>query len=72
MAFSKEDKEYLGLIINPIKEALATLNQQMKQHDDETSKIDKIQQQMLGAYKILGWTLLPILVSVVTWYLTKA
>ena len=70
MAFTKEDKEYLGLVFNPIKEDISELNEKFKEHDNQTDKIDRLQQQMLGGIKILGWTVLPVFVSIVTWYFT--
>ena len=70
MSFTKEDKDYLGLMINPMKEDITELKDQFKDHDNQTDKIDRLQQQMLGALKILGWTVLPVAVSVITWYLT--
>ena len=71
MAFTKDDKEYLGLITKPLADGISELKQQFKEHDNETGVIDKVQQQMLGAVKILGWTVLPVFVSIVTWYFTS-
>ena len=71
MAFTKEDKDYLGLLINPLKDGISKLNEQMKAHDDETSRIKDTQKEMIGGIKIIGWVVVPIFVSVITWWITK-
>ena len=79
MAFTKDDKEYLGLIIDPIHKDITRLNDgmdklngQFDDHDEKTNKIEKTQDQMIGGLKVLLWTVVPIIVSVITWYLTKS
>ena len=71
MAFTPDDKEYLGLLINPIKEDVAELKEEFKKHDNQTNKIDLKQSEMVGMGKILLWIVVPIVVGVITWYLTK-
>ena len=75
MAFTKDDKDYLGLLINPIKDGLSDLNKKFKDHDEQTQRINDTQQQMLGAWNTVKYMILPILVgiivSTVTWLITK-
>ena len=71
MAFTPDDKEYLGLLINPIKEDVAELKNEFKKHDNQTNKIDLKQSEMVGMGKILLWMVVPVVVSVVTWYITR-
>ena len=71
MAFTQDDKEYLGLLINPIKEDVAELKDDFKKHNNQTNKIDLKQSEMVGMGKILLWIVVPIVVGVITWYLTK-
>ena len=71
MAFTPGDKEYLGLLIDPIKEDVAELKEEFKKHDNQTTKIDLKQSEMVGMGKILLWIVVPIVVGVITWYLTK-
>ena len=71
MAFTPDDKEYLGLLINPIKEDVTELKDEFKKHDNQTNKIDLKQSEMVGMGKILLWIVVPIVVGVITWYLTK-
>ena len=71
MAFSKDDKDYLSLLIKPLATSIAELNKKMEAHDDKTTDIENIQNQMIGAIKILGIAVLPIFCSVATWWFTK-
>ena len=75
MAFTKDDKDYLGLVVSnavqPLQEGLARLEKQFDDHDDKTADIEKIQDQMIGAIKIVAIAVLPIFCSVVTWWFTK-
>ena len=80
MAFTKDDKDYLGLVlkaeVKPLKEGIDRLNTQMEAHDDETSKINNVQQQMIGSWNTIKYMVLPIgigvAVSLITWYFTKS
>ena len=71
MAFTPDDKEYLGLLINPIKDDVTELKNEFKKHDNQTNKIDLKQSEMVGMGKILLWMVVPVIVGVITWYLTK-
>ena len=71
MAFTPDDKEYLGLLINPIKDDVTELKEEFKKHDNQTNKIDLKQSEMVGMGKILLWIVVPVIVGVITWYLTK-
>ena len=71
MAFSKDDKDYLSLLISPLTNSIAELNKKMEAHDDKTTDIENIQNQMIGAIKIVAIAVLPIFCSVVTWWFTK-
>ena len=71
MAFSKDDKDYLALLIKPLTDGLSLLNTQMKAHDNETKTISDTQQRMIGAWNIIKYAIIPIVVGVAVWFFTK-
>ena len=75
MSFTQDDKDYLDLKFDPIKEDITELNTKFKSHDDETKKINDVQQQMIGSWNTVKYLVVPaavgLVVSVLTWFITK-
>ena len=76
MAFTKDDREYIkdtvDTAIKPVKESVVRLEEQFDKHDDETKTISDTQQRMIGAWNIIKYSILPIVVGVAVWFFTKA
>ena len=75
MAFSKDDKDYLKLMIKPLVDGIALLNKQMTAHDDETKTINDEQQRMIGAWNIVKYAILPVVTGIIggvgVWIFTR-
>ena len=79
MGFTDEDRAYLkDAVVKPLQasderlsEQIKGLDEKMAAHDNLTKAIEKTQDEWKGGLKVLTYLILPIAVSVITWYLTK-